>query len=175
MKAPPRPGAIRHLRQQLVEARREQRRDIVDEIVQGVRELGGLGYRCCLVDYARFRTACFVRVLGFEKHRIKAEVEFPIRPGLRSVQWLPLSHLVDYDEIEPDRLHTIYEDLGVYLKRPDANLARERPRPCGGPALALNRNDRRRRSTRSNEPMTVWWGVAGVLFTCSLFFFIATS
>ncbi len=167
-------GAIRRLRQQLVEARRERRREIVDEIVDGVKELGGRGYRCCLVDYERFRMACYVRVIGFEHDRIKAEVEFPIRPGLRPVQWLPLSHLAEYDEIEPDCLRRIYEDLGVYLKRRDAALLRQRPRPCGGPALLAGEGVRRR-VAQSVEPMTVWWGVAGVLFTCSLMLFIATT
>jgi hypothetical protein len=31
------------------------------------------------------------------------------------VQWLPLSHLADYDETEPDHLRDIYDDLGGFL------------------------------------------------------------
>jgi hypothetical protein len=166
-------GAIRRLRQQLVEARRQRRREMVDVIAQGVRELGGTGYRCCLVDYENFRTACYVRIIGFEHDRIKAEVEFPIRPGLRSVQWLPLSHLADYDETEPDHLRDIYDDLGGFLKRREASLTRQRPRLCGGPALVTK--DRAPRRPAGSGPLAVWWGVAGVLFTCSLVLFIATT
>ncbi|MBT3342979.1 MAG: hypothetical protein HN404_08260 [Gemmatimonadetes bacterium] len=167
-------GAIRQLREQLVEARRDHRRETVEEIVTGIRALGARGYRCCVVDYERFRTACYVRLLGFEGDRIKAEVEFPIRPGLRAVQWLPLSHLADYDETEPDQLREIYEELGAYLKRRDASLARQRPRPCGGPALRSSRPPRRLASGPASA-LSVWWGVAGVLFTCSLVLFIATT
>jgi len=170
---PPSPsGRIRRLRQQLVTARQHGRPELVEEIVAGLRELGGRGYRCCLVDYEHFRPACYVRVLGFEQDRIKAQIEFPIQPGLRSVQWLPLSHLADYDETTPDGLRHIYDELGPYLKRREPSLRRQRPRPCGGPAARLRRHQRR---SVSASALSVWWGVAGVLFTCSLMLFIATT
>ncbi len=52
-----------------------------------------------------------VRLIGFEKNRIRAELEFPIEPGLRTVQQVPLSHLVEYDEGDPHLIRSIYGRL----------------------------------------------------------------
>ena len=90
---------IRSLRDGLVQARRQRSLQLLDEVVRGVHDLAGEKYRYCLLDYNSFRTAYYVRVLGFENARIKAELEFPIEPNVSVIQWLPLSHLADYEEV----------------------------------------------------------------------------
>ena len=101
-----------------------------------------------------------VRLIGFEKTRITAELEFPIEPGLRTVQQVPLSHLVEYDEADPHLIRSIYGRLAPFLHQRRAQLA---------PAPVARTHDQReeRRATRSGagrrSSMAGWWAVAGFL------------
>lgn len=116
---------IRSIRQRLIRARRAGEVALLAEVTDGLAELGRRGYRCCLVDYESCRPAFYVRLLGFEPPRIRAELEFPIEPHLEAVQLVPLSHLVDYDEAaDPGALRRIYDDLGEYLHHRRAPLSR---------------------------------------------------
>ena len=113
------------IRQRLVRARRAGEVALLDEVAEGLAELGRRGYRCCLVDYHSCRPAFYVRLLGFESPRVKAELEFPIEPHLDAVQLVPLSHLVDYDEAaDPAAVRRIYVDMVEYLHHRSAPLSR---------------------------------------------------
>ena len=104
--------SIRSLRQMLLEAKRQGDSRLLAEIACGLRDLADRRYRCCLVDFESCRPAFYVRMLDFEGSRIKVELEFPIEPRLRTVQWLPLSHLADYDEVEDlESVRKIYRDV----------------------------------------------------------------
>ena len=118
---------IRSLRHGLVQARRQKSLRLLDEVVRGVHDLAGEKYRCCLLDYNSFSAAFYVRVLGFENSRIKAELEFPIEPKVSVIQWLPLSHLADYEEVGAgeEKIRRIYEDVSPYLRRRTADLEEE--------------------------------------------------
>ena len=117
--------SIRSLRQTLLEAKRQGGSRLLAEITCGLRELADSRYRCCLVDFESCRPAFYVRVLDFEGSRIKVELEFPIEPRLRTVQWLPLSHLADYDEVEDlESIRKIFRDVSPYLKTRTTKLKR---------------------------------------------------
>ena len=118
---------IRELRQQLIRARQECDADLLQHVIEGVSTLaGGAGYRCCLVDYSACRPAAYVRVVGFEGSRVKAQLEFPIDSGLSSEQWLPLSHLADYDEAtDAESIKRIYDGVCEFVHHPEAELAEE--------------------------------------------------
>ena len=116
-------SSIRSLRQRLVAARRAGGRQMLGDIVEGLRDLADTHYLCCLVDFESCRPAFYVRVLGFERSRVKVELEFPIEPRLRPVQWLPLSHLADYDEVQDgDGIRRIYEEVSPYVRRRTTSL-----------------------------------------------------
>ena len=153
--APTTTGAIHDLRERLLEARRTSDRDALPGLIDDVEALAHRGYRCCLVDFDDFRPAYYVRVLGFDEARVEAELEFPIEPGLRSVQRLPLSHLVDYDEVRQRR----------------ARL-RSAPPPRHPGLVELSKPLRINRVHPSS--MVAWWAAAGLLFISSLAFFVVT-
>lgn len=171
--------SIRSLRRTLVEARRSGGSRGLEEITRGLRDLADSRYRCCLVDFQSCRPAFYVRVLGFEGARIKAELEFPIEPRLRTVQWLPLSHLADYDEAEDvESIREIYRDVSPYLKARTTNLKRRKASTGRAGRLRANGNgrlsrtvarssgDRRRnRQRRGAASRALWWCVAGLLLT----------
>ncbi len=169
---------IRGIRQCLIRARRAGEVGLLEEVSEGLTELGRRGYRCCLVDYQSCRPAFYVRLLGFERPRVRAELEFPIEPHLAQVQLVPLSHLVDYDEAaDPVVLRRIYADLAQYLHHRSAPLSRAngvalrqspsrgagrgRARPLGrvaSPARQGGRGgagERRSRRGRSGRPQLV--------------------
>lgn len=165
-------GGVRALRERLVDARRRNDRGAVHGLIAGLNELSGRGYRCCLVDFEACRPAFYVRLLGVEDARVKAELEFPIDPHLRPLQRVPLSHLVDYDEAEPARIRTIYQSVAPYLhqRRPTleaaapqrAEAARDDTTPASAPC-------------RSRLPQAgLWLRVAGLLFACSLIALVVT-
>ncbi|MFC1525261.1 hypothetical protein ACFL6X_00440 [Candidatus Latescibacterota bacterium] len=176
--------SIRSLREILVRARRERSSDLLDEVIVGLRQLGDEGYRCCLVDFGSCRPAFYVRVLGFESPRVTAELEFPIEPRLKALQKVPLSHLADYDEAaDPGHLQRVYDDMAEFLHAKAAPLDVE----VVAPRRLARRNGRQRRphSRRPGRKHSglrplrrvmlaagVWWGIAGVLLTSSLFLFL---
>ena len=90
------PTTVKVLREQLVNARQERDLGLLRDVEEGLRQLGKIGYRCCLVDFDSCRLRYYVRLLGYEQARVKAQIEFPISQEVAPVQWLPLSHLADY-------------------------------------------------------------------------------
>lgn len=170
-------GNIRDLRQRLVDARRHNDCAALPGLLHGLRQLAGRGYRCCLADFDSFRPAYYVRVVGFERSRLKAEIEFPIEPQLRPVQWVPLSHLVDYDEADPVRIRTIYQDMADYVHQRRPPLASQPPVCSGGPALrpcGAGVGHRPRAFPSAPAGRTMWWGAAGLLFIASLLAFVTS-
>lgn len=177
-------GGIGGVREQLVQARRQCQASLLPGIADGVAELGRAGHRCCLVDYHSFRPAFYVRVLGFDSPRVRAELEFPIEPRLKAVQWLPLSHLADYEEAaDPARLRHIYEGMAEFVHHRVAPLALEVP--ARGPSSATPPAPGHSSAPRLARPRLrhpalrrvllaagVWWGVAGVLLGYGLFVFL---
>ncbi len=122
--------SIKWLRERLVQARREKNLAALEQVEEGLRALGECGYRCCLLDYERGEVACYVRLLGYEKGRVKAEIEYPIRPGWSEVQLLPLSHLADYAEARGrEEIHRIYAAIGPFIHQRTAPLSRAARRP----------------------------------------------
>lgn len=169
--APTTTGAIHDLRERLLEARRTSDRDALPGLIDDVEALARRGYRCCLVDFDDFRPAYYVRVLGFDEARVEAELEFPIEPGLRSVQRLPLSHLVDYDEADPQNIRSIFHRLSPYVRQRRARL-RSAPPSCHPDLVELPKPLRINRVHPSS--MVAWWAAAGLLFISSLAFFVVT-
>ncbi len=184
--------SIRELRQQLIKARRECDPDLLQHVQEGVSSLAGDGYRCCLVDYSACKPAAYVRVVGFERSRVKAQLEFPIDPGLSSEQWLPLSHLVDYEEAaDSESIKRIYDGVSEYVHHPEAELVEEAPQPEGvspdarpiiGKSTAQRGQVRRqggpgRGKVRRPMPRShIAWGFfAGALMAVSLTIFAGAS
>lgn len=170
---------IRGLREGLVRAAREGRRELLNEVVGGVRHLGDAGYRCCLVNYDTCRPAFYLRIVGFAEARVKAELEFPIDPRLDPVQWVPLSHLADYDEAaSPRTIRLIYDGMAEFVHTKMPPLSRQTPLapPCTRDGDLRRRVIGRTRWRRERRAMLVaaaWWGAAGVLFTSGLVAFLA--
>ena len=101
------------------------------QVEDELRQLAAESYRCCLVDYEDCRPAFYVRVIGYEKARVKVELEYPIEPRFDNVQWLPLSHLADYEEAEnSDRLHDVYSGLAPFIHNKSMQL--QKPAAEGG-------------------------------------------
>jgi len=169
---------IRRLREGLVRVARDGRRDLLDEVVEGVRDLAETGYRCCLVNFGTCRPAFYVRVLGFEKSRVTAELEFPIDPRLDPLQRVPLSHLADYDEAaNPRAIRLIYDGMAEFVHAEMPPLSR---RPPGAHMRSRDGHSRRRmpgetRRRRARRTMLVTaagWGAVGMLFTSGLVAFL---
>lgn len=123
--------SIRWLREQLIEARRAKDLSLLEQVEEGLHALGECRYRCCLLDYERCETAYYVRLLGYEQGRVRAEIEYPINPGLNPVQLLPLSHLADYHEARSwDDVRRIYAGIAPFIHQKAVPLERDsRPRP----------------------------------------------
>ena len=116
---------VKVLRDQLLVARHERDLGLLRDVEDGLRQLGQVGYRCCLVDFDRCRLRYYVRLLGYEQARVKVQIEFPIALDVDPVQWLPLSHLADYDEAENAYdIHCIYEDMARYIQQKSPTLQR---------------------------------------------------
>ena len=169
---------IRSLRDGLVQARRQRSLQLLDEVVRGVHDLAGEKYRCCLLDYNSFRTAYYVRVLGFENARIKAELEFPIEPNVSVIQWLPLSHLADYEEVGAgeEKIRRIYDDVSPYVRRRTADLEEEHTNLYDAPLFDGNMvgigngpsSPRRRARRRRSVSTALLWCAALLLMAVSV-------
>ncbi|MDA0335271.1 MAG: hypothetical protein O2782_08920 [bacterium] len=160
--------AIHDLRERLLTARCGNDRTALPGLIDSLRILGRSGYRCCLVDFDQCRPLFYVRLLGYEKTRVAAELEFPIEPRLSRLQHVPLSHLIDYDEAEPQRIRSIYHRLAPYLHQRRVHLrpapaADHRRMPCGPPA---------RVDDLAPPSMAAWWIAAALLFISSLVVFV---
>ncbi len=116
---------VKALRDQLLEARQERDLAMLRNVEDGLRQLGKVGYRCCLVDFDRCRLRYYVRLLGYEQARVKVQIEFPIALDVDPVQWLPLSHLADYEEAQnPYSIRRIYESMARYIQQKSPTLQR---------------------------------------------------
>ena len=114
---------VKALRAQLVSAREERDLGKLRDVEDGLRQLGQVGYRCCLVDFDRCRLRYYVRLLGYDQARVKAQIEFPIVMDVDPVQWVPLSHLADYDEAKTtSSIHRIYEGMARYIQQKSPQL-----------------------------------------------------
>jgi len=152
------------LRAQLVQARRQRSLALLHQVEDGLLYLGRQGYRCCLVDYASRRPRYYVRLLGYANARVKVQIEFPIAVDLQPVQWLPLSHLADYDEVDaPYKIERIYGQVADYIQRRDAPLVSLR-RVRALPAKCVQRE---RVIAPPPVSRSMWWYV-GRLFLLSL-------
>ena len=161
------PTTVKVLRGQLVNARQERDLGLLRDVEEGLRQLGKIGYRCCLVDFASCRLRYYVRLLGYEQARVKAQIEFPISQEVAPVQWLPLSHLADYGEAEnAQSIRRIYEGMSHYIQHKSPTLQ------VG--ALALNQPRRklpkRPRRRRRNK---IWFYLGGLVVLATLAGFIA--
>lgn len=175
--------SIRELRQQLIRARQECDPDLLQHVLEGVSNLAGDGYRCCLVDYSACKPAAYVRVVGFEHSRVRAQLEFPIDPGLSSEQWLPLSHLVDYEEAaDSESIRRIYDGVSAYVHRPEAELVDAPPPEVDSAIAATHGPVRRAKTRRQGKPgrpnrttmprsHVAWWSFAVALMVASLAIF----
>ena len=165
--------SISALRQRLLRARIDHDLAMLVQVEEELRRLAADGYRCCLVDYEDCRPAFYVRVIGYEKARVKVELEYPIEPRFDTVQWLPLSHLADYDEAESsDRLHDVYSGLAPFIHNKSMQLQKPAAEPVfrllpsadtgrAVPAAPVRRPKRQPRQRR-------WAFVCGVLVLMSL-------
>ena len=116
---------VKALRDQLLAARQERNLAKLRNVEDGLRQLGKVGYRCCLVDFDRCRLRYYVRLLGYDQSRVKVQIEFPIVSDVDSVQWLPLSHLADYEEAENTySIRRIYESMANYIQQKSPTLQR---------------------------------------------------
>ncbi len=160
--------AIHDLRERLLTARCVNDPTALPDLIDGVRDLGRNRYRCCLVDFDQCRPVFYVRVLGYEKTRVAAELEFPIVPQWSRIQYLPLSHLIDYDEADPQCIRSICDRLEPYLHQRQARL-----RPASAPE---HRSILRALPAGAGGPqpssLAAWWIAAGLLFISSLVVFV---
>lgn len=116
---------VKELRDQLLAARQERDLSMLRNVEDGLRQLGKVGYRCCLVDFDHCRLRYYVRLLGYEQARVKVQIEFPIALDVDPVQWLPLSHLADYEEVENTySIRRIYEGMAHYIQQKSPTLQR---------------------------------------------------
>ena len=156
------PTTVKVLREQLVNARQERDMGLLRDVEEGLRQLCEIGYRCCLVDFDSCRLRYYVRLLGYEQARVKAQIEFPISQDIAPVQWLPLSHLADYAEAEnAHSIRCIYEGMAHYIQHKSPTLQ------VG--TLGLNRPrqqppKRQRQRARSR----VWFYIGGLVALAAL-------
>ena len=116
---------VKALRDQLLEARQERDLAMLRNVEDGLRQLGKVGYRCCLVDFDPCRLRYYVRLLGYEQARVKVQIEFPIALDVDPVQWLPLSHLADYEEAQNIySIRRIYQSMARYIQQKSPTLER---------------------------------------------------
>ena len=161
------PTTVKVLREQLVTARQERDLGLLRDVEEGLRQICKIGYRCCLVDFDSCRLRYYVRLLGYEQARVKAQIEFPISQEVAPVQWLPLSHLADYGEAEnAQSIRRIYEEMSHYIQHKSptlqvGTLALNRPR------RKLSKRPRRRRRNK------VWFYLGGLVVLATLAGFIA--
>lgn len=151
---------VKALRDQLLTARQERDLGKLRDVEDGLRQLGKVGYRCCLVDFDRCRLRYYIRLLGYEQARIKAQIEFPLAMDVDSVQWLPLSHLADYEEVENSYgIRRIYESMARYIQQKSPKLQ------IGAGRLGLNppRRPRIAKSVEQKSPNRSWLYLGGAV------------
>ena len=156
---------IRRLRGQLIQARRLRDMALLREIEQALVYLGHRQYRCCLVDYSRETVSYYVRLIGYDQSRVKVQIEFPITPEIRSIQWVPLSHLADYSEVvDPGQMRSLRDEVGLFIRHDAVVLVRSGPQlPCRG-GRSLRRGRHRRNYAAGNQRLKwLWWYLGGVL------------
>ena len=143
---------VKALRAQLILAREERDLGQLRDVEDGLRQLAQVGYRCCLVDFDCCRLRFYVRLLGYEQARIKAQIEFPIVKDIEPVQWVPLSHLADYDEAKDTySIRHIYEGMACYIQQKSPQLQ------VGSKGIALQ-TSRRQRIVVPREQYSHRWG-----------------
>lgn len=162
---------IRQLRGQLILARKLRDVDLLREVEEALVYLGHCRYRCCLVDYSREAVSYYVRLLGYDRARVKVQIEFPIAPEFESIQWVPLSHLADYSEVaDPDQLRRMRNEVGAFIQRDAVVLARSSPLLLRRGGRPLRRGRRTRRSAADNQGRLQWllWYLVGTLIASFL-------
>ena len=91
-------------------------------------------------------------MLGYEQTRVKAQIEFPIVKDIEPVQWVPLSHLADYDEAKNTyNIRHIYEGMACYIQQKSPQLQ------VGSKGIALQK-PRRQRVAVPREQYPRRWG-----------------
>ncbi len=161
------PTTVKVLREQLVTARQELDLVLLRDVEEGLRQLGKIGYRCCLVDFDSCRLRYYVRLLGYEQTRVKAQIEFPISQEVAPVQWLPLSHLADYGEAEnAQSIRRMYEEMADYIQHKSPTLQ------VG--TLALNQPRRKPlKKPQRRARNRVWFYLGGLVVLAALIGLIA--
>ncbi len=148
---------VKVLREQLVNARQVRDLGLLRDVEEGLRQLCAVGYRCCLVDFDSCRLRYYVRLLGYEQARVKAQIEFPISQDVAPVQWLPLSHLADYGEAEnAQSIRRIYEGMAHYIQHKSPTLQ------VGTLALSRPRRQPPKRPQRRTQNR-VWFYLGGLV------------
>ena len=162
---------IRRLRGQLIQARQLRDMALLREIEEALVYLGKCQYRCCLVDYSRETVSYYVRLLGYDQARVKVQIEFPIAPELGSIQWVPLSHLADYSEVDkPGHIRRMRNEVGAFIQRDAVVLARSSPLLLRRGGRLSKRGYRTRRSVAINQRcfQWLWWYIGGALIASCL-------
>ena len=67
---------VKALRDQLLAAREERNLSKLRNVEDGLRQLGKVGYRCCLVDFDRCRLRYYVRLLAMNKPGLRCRSNF---------------------------------------------------------------------------------------------------
>jgi hypothetical protein len=165
--------SIKWLREQLIQARRAKDLGLLEQVEEGLHALGECRYRCCLLDYERCEATYYVRLLGYEQGRVRAEIEYPINPGLSAVQLLPLSHLADYHEARSwDEVRRIYAGIAPYIHQKAVPLEREeRPRLTAA-ELPSYAESELVQAGRTWSRSRVGWFAAGGLVLAGIFLFL---
>ena len=170
---------IRRLRGQLIQARQLRDLALLREIEEALVYLGHCQYRCCLVDYSRETVGYYVRILGYDQARVKVQIEFPIVPELGSIQWVPLSHLADYNEVaDSGQMRRMRNEVGAFIQRDTVMLARSSPLLRRRGERPLKRGSRTRRSAAGNlqRLQWLWWCIGGALIvSCFMAVLMATG
>ena len=169
---------IRRLRGQLIQARKLRDVALLREIEEELVYLGCCQYRCCLIDYSRESVSYYVRLLGYDQARVKVQIEFPIAPELCSIQWVPLSHLADYNEVANlSHMRSLRDEVGSFIRCDSVVLARSTPLLPRQVGRSQKRGFRRRRSAADSRRLKwLLWCLGGALFaSCFLAALLATG
>jgi hypothetical protein len=165
--------SIKLLRERLVQARRAKDLKLLEQVEEGLHALGECRYRCCLLDYERCEAAYYVRLLGYEQGRVRAEIEYPINPRLNQVQLLPLSHLADYHEARSwDEVRRIYTAIAPYIHQKAVALEWEAWTRPGAEEAPRYAESELVRNPPSWSRSKLGWCAAGGLVLAGIFLFL---